>query len=82
MFAVITYLLNTREIPNPKHPSRDARYLQIVSGKKLPGAVAPDPSNVSTPNADASISAESINWGDASVTVGSDVVFSFDDNEE
>jgi hypothetical protein len=29
-----------------------------------------------------SISAESFNWGDASVTVGSDVVFSFDDNED
>ena len=46
------------------------------------GAAAPKPSNVSTPNAGLSISAESNNWGDSSVTVGSDVVFSFDDNDD
>ena len=43
---------------------------------------APNPRTHSTPNAGLYISAESYHRGVTTVTVGSDVVFSFEDNDD
>lgn len=59
---------------------------RLVTGRNLhyllPGLLDLHPSEVPTPNAGLSIPAESFNWGVTTVTVGSDVVFSFEDKDD